>query len=444
MAKINVSKILPLYCFIWTIQNTFCLSYDDITVDYLGLYSSYSFDNGTFSTVIPRPNATAPIDVALQMKIYFISDFDAVDGTIGLIGSLKMSWQDSAAFVFAKYVHGENLHVDYRKLWTPVMVLKNSVDSVKRVGNEAYKVRYDTQFGVVTWQPRVIINAACSPDMSYFPFDQQVCSLTFVPWFQDKDTIRLKVQSSEWDTVDYSKNGVWAIEKTESSVSLTGDSYKVDFTITINRAPTYFLVNIVLPILCLSLLSGMVFLLPAASGERIGFCITCFLAFVVLLQTLMRYLPSTSSPMSLLCYYVIIMMMFSGTLGIINILLMRLYLKPETEPMPKWLKHVLELIKCIKCRKLYRRIKRSASKTEKSSNGIANEKTENVTHVKSVKQLEEAIQHKADTEEDQESDFEEMDWNTLGKLFDSFFFLVFIGVQCAVSLFFLVPIAARL
>ena len=44
----------------------------------------------------------------------------------------------------------------------------------------------------------------------------------------------------------------------------------------------------------------------------------------------------------------------------------------------------------------------------------------------------------------EENDLNDPDWEDLGRIFDSFFFLVFLGVQAAVSLFFLVPIAARL
>jgi len=62
-----------------------------------------------------------------------------------------------------------------------------------------------------------------------------------------------------------------------------------------------------------------------------GFCITCFLAFVVLMQTTMTFLPEIASPMSLLCIYVFLMMCSSVFINILCILTLRIYHKPEKE-----------------------------------------------------------------------------------------------------------------
>ena len=418
-------------------------TYDERVGNYTALYSFYSFGtNGVFDTVIPKEDTTQPIDVSLQMKLYSVGDVDAVAGRIQLFGALKMVWQDTIITAIGSkalpLTSPSDLVVDYRRLWTPVIVLMNSADSVDRIGDEAYKVRYETTTKTVTWQPRVLIEAACAPNVRYFPFDQQECSLTFLPWGQNKTKIKLSVLSDEWDVTDYSENGVWKIDKTASAASEVGEFYNAVFTITINRVPTYFLINIVFPILCLSLLSGMIFLLPAASGERIGFGITCFLSFVVLLQTLMQFLPRTSSPMSLLCYYVIIMMVLSATLSIVTIILLRLYHKPKNAAMPNWLKRIVELINCTICKRncCGKRNSVGPKMPGKTSNNNSTQ-----LEVMSISSTDKLGDGPVVTEE---NDLNDPDWEDLGRIFDSFFFLVFLGVQAAVSLFFLVPIAARL
>jgi hypothetical protein len=63
----------------------------------------------------------------------------------------------------------------------------------------------------------------------------------------------------------------------------------------------------------------------------LGFCITCFLSFVVLMQTTMQFLPQIASPMSLLCVYVFLMMCFSVFINIVTVLMLRIYHKPEKE-----------------------------------------------------------------------------------------------------------------
>lgn len=426
-----------------------CVTYDDVKKEYAALYEAYRFNitndiYGVYNTVIPRPDSLAPLDVSLQMKLYSISGFDAVSGSIELIGSLKLVWQDWVTLI----EQGQRLRVDPRRIWTPVIVLRNAADSVTSVGDTTYKVQFDSFTGEVTWQPRVIAKAACDPDVRYFPFDQQTCSLNFTPWFQDKDKIKLLVSSNEWDLLDYSENGVWIVEKTESAATLEGNSYQAVFTITINRAPIYFLISIVFPILFVSLLSGTLFLLPAASGERLGFGMTCFLALVVLLQSLMQFMPRVSSPMSLLCYYVIVMIMFSATVSIVTILLLRLYNKPENERIPRWLVHVLEIIKCIKCKRVKcgKRgvvVPKDETSTSKQNGSVPHETSTKQNKTKPEAELPNTRLGKT-READDNGQIEEVDWDTLGKLLDTFFFVVFLAVQGAVSFFFLLPITARI
>ncbi|KAH3828982.1 hypothetical protein DPMN_130970 [Dreissena polymorpha] len=199
----------------------------------------------------------------------------------------------------------------------------------------------------------MIAKAACEPDMTYFPFDQQNCELSFTTWFQNRSILTLTLGSSEWNLDNYDVNGVWEIEETTAEISEVGGYDYAKFTIKFNRNPMYFVINLVFPVLLLSLLSGFVFILPAASGERVGFGITCFLSFMVLLQTIMIYKPQTSSPMYLFCYYVILMLLFSGFLSIVTILLLKVSNDSGID-VPKWLVHFVEIIKCIKIRKLIR------------------------------------------------------------------------------------------
>lgn len=269
-----------------------------------------------------------------------------------------MSWVDSISSLYASsgalfdVTVIDSLMVNFQNVWTPVIVMVNSADTVKRIGESTYKVRFNTTNGRATWQPRLIANAACSPDVTYFPFDQQVCDLTFTPWFQNTSIITLSLATNEWNMDKYDVNGVWSVDKTESKLSQDSNGYDVaTFTITFSRNPMFFTINLVFPVLMLSLLSGLVFLLPPDSGERVGFAITCFLSFVVLLQTIMTSMPQTSSPMSLFCYYVILMMLFSGVLSIFNILLLKVYNSPQKN-VPRLIVHFLEIIKCIKCKRL--------------------------------------------------------------------------------------------
>ncbi len=58
----------------------------------------------------------------------------------------------------------------------------------------------------------------CTIDITYYPFDEQVCSLTFGAW--SYHTVKMNLTNME-DTVNldsYKKNGEWDIIATEVSV----------------------------------------------------------------------------------------------------------------------------------------------------------------------------------------------------------------------------------
>ncbi|XP_060576297.1 neuronal acetylcholine receptor subunit alpha-3-like [Ruditapes philippinarum] len=494
------------------IQTTQCSSWTEVKAEYEKLYNAYSMNQfESYVNTIPSNDFTQPLDIRLEFEMNSLAEYDAVNGALDVIGSLSMTWTDSiGALGSVTFDTGKinEVMVHYKTVWTPVIVLINSADSIQRVGDETYKVRLNLGTGEANWKPRIIIKGSCSPDVTYFPFDQQSCTFTFQPWYLTKTRLKLSVASNEWKMDRYDKSGVWDIESTDSSTYISGDYYFANFTVTFNREPTYFTVNLVLPILCLSMLSGCVFLLPAASGERIGFVITCFLSFIVLLQTTMTYLPQASSPMSLLCYYVIVMMLFSAILTLITAILLRVYHKPKGEDVPRWLIHVLEIIKCIKCRRvcgkkansvedgsffpgksskkggsLNQMPKRTVFNADRLSSvtGYSSPKSleqmkvksvtsadsfasssmasvaDDVDNVKSASKsrsnrekvkviasgLEVATESSEYYEEDDESTIEEIDWELIGHLLDTFFLLAFIGVQVGFSIIFLVPIGTR-
>lgn len=366
-----------------------------IRKSYSIIYNHY-YNNGTSLTdIIPVVNQNQHITVRLSMALNSLNGFDAVAGHIDISGSIKLQWLDEITFATESAPSGiSSILIDYDKAWTPSIVLVNAVDTIKNIGESTYKLDYNPQTGNVQWQPRILLRASCTPDVKYYPFDRQVCDFTYTAWGYSSEEIKLAVTSSEWDCSKAEDSGVWKIISTTSSTFQDDGSDFAKFEITIERHPLYFTFNIGLPILLLGVLNGFVFLLPAESGERIGFCVTCFLSFVVLMQTTMGFLPQIASPMSLLCIYVFLMMCCSVFINIVTILMLRIYHKPENDKVPKWIQMAVRIIGCKFCRS-------------------------------------------------KDKEPEEMNWPSVGRLLDFFFFLVFVGAQIAMTLTFLIPIGTH-
>ena len=489
---------------LWTMLLTcvYGATYEQVKTEYTKLVEGYTIvgtaNGDPYSQTVPTNSL--PMEVTLTLNIFSLGGFDPVSGTIDIVGSLHMEWIDEIAIVNSPTISFDtatvqSFLVDYRLVWTPVIVLINSANSVQRIGDPSYKVRYETATGKVTWEPRMILKATCKPDVSFFPFDEQQCVLTFQSWIHDSSLIQLQTGSSYWGTDDFENNGIWTMEKTKSRVDMEGGYYKAVFEINIRRNALYFTINIVFPVLLLAALSGCLFLLPAASGERVGFGIICFLSFVVLLQVTMSFLPEASAPMSILCYYVILMMTLTAVLSIVNVLLIKVHMAEEGVPLPKWLVHFVEIVKCTKFKRwrqnrarrqsdlslvsssdveradtdfgrsssnfesqnsaLNRRNRRvcSRSEVEKETSGSVMERRENARNQRydiggsctSLSRTNSFIDsepgHIQITR--QRDDCTTIDWLSIGKFLDFFFLLVFLSIQAVLSVFFLAPLALR-
>ena len=80
----------------------------------------------------------------------------------------------------------------------------------------------------------------------------------------------------------YTENAEWTLVETSTAVDILQDEIsRLQFILKLRRKPVFLVVNVVIPILFLSVLNTGVFLLSRESGERIAFCITMLLSFAV-------------------------------------------------------------------------------------------------------------------------------------------------------------------
>ena len=94
-----------------------------------------------------------------------------------------------------------------------------------------------------------------------------------------------------------------------------------------------------------------VFIIPANSGERIGYSLSVLLSNVVFLTLVSDNLPSTSKPkISYICYLLLADVISSSCIIVCTIIGLRIHQKPDSEKIPKLL---LALLKCTRKGKKY-------------------------------------------------------------------------------------------
>ncbi len=99
-------------------------------------------------------------------------------------------------------------------------------------------------------------------------------------------------------------NGEWEVNELPAHRLETGEGNHVfaivEFGLEFKRKPTYYVINVVAPTLCLSLLVLLVMRLPAESGEKISMGVTLLLSFAVYMLLVSDSVPTTSDAVPVL------------------------------------------------------------------------------------------------------------------------------------------------
>ena len=189
----------------------------------------------------------------------------------------------------------------------------------------------------------------CSLDVTTYPWDRQTCPLRFMVWGYYSKEVLLTTSSDGVDRSNYLGNGAWELE---SATSTMGGSEipAVQVTIKIRRFSKFAVVNVLIPVLTLTVLNLFAFFIPPTSGEKLSYCITVLLALAVFLSIVADHLPGNSNNMAHLCYYLMFVLMISTFICVSSVLSVGFHHMAERGVPPQWLRRTLSKLKCSRSR----------------------------------------------------------------------------------------------
>ncbi|XP_060556969.1 neuronal acetylcholine receptor subunit alpha-7-like [Ruditapes philippinarum] len=176
----------------------------------------------------------------------------------GLMHITELDWHDEQLqWNASDYGNMTDSMFMLSQIWIPPLVLSNAADEFKIIGDNS--------------------DFASSPVSS---------------WMFLEHMIDLGSSTSTVNLDIYKEHGEWDIIGT----SLSG--YKlpaVEFTLELKRKYSYYLLNMLLPVIILATMAPFVFILPVESGEKIGFALTILLSLSVVMTIVSDNIPPTST-----------------------------------------------------------------------------------------------------------------------------------------------------
>ncbi|XP_038645297.1 acetylcholine receptor subunit alpha isoform X2 [Scyliorhinus canicula] len=202
--------------------------------------------------------------------------------------------------------------------------------------------------GKVIWTPPAIYKSYCEIIVTYFPFDQQNCSIKLGIWTYDGTRVAIFPENDRPDLSIFMESGEWVMKdyrgwKHWVYYTCCPDTPYLDITyhFVMQRLPLYFVVNVIIPCLLFSFLTGLVFYLPTDSGEKMTLSISVLLSLTVFLLVIVELIPSTSSAVPLIGKYMLFTMIFVISSIIITVVVINTHHRsPSTHTMPQWVRKV--------------------------------------------------------------------------------------------------------
>ncbi|XP_052224774.1 acetylcholine receptor subunit alpha-like [Dreissena polymorpha] len=254
------------------------------------------------------------VNVTCGLRLNNILKLDIVEQTLSVMASLTVIWKDGRL----SWNPGEwmGLYVLYPRnidVWKPVIVHANSAVGISVLGDDSNKNSIPVALaatGDLYWMAPLYLVSFCQIDVSKFPFDTQTCDIEFSTWMLDEAVLSLRHSSEDIVLEEYTENGEFVIE---STTTLKKDKIQLQYVnikalvyrLVLRRRSTYYIVNLVLPVMLLQVLGVLVFKIPASSGEKLSFSLTMLLSLTVLMTMVSAMIPTTSLQVSVFCIYLL-------------------------------------------------------------------------------------------------------------------------------------------
>ena len=283
-------------------QNAACYKFDDIKRLKQKLLTSHDGD------IQPRVDQNEQIKVKIIFYLTMLQDLNEREQKFTMLGYFNVSWWDEYLQWNVDDYNGiPSVHLRVDKVWQPGIALVNPAEDLQFLrGSSQYPYLRVASWGDVVWFPGERLSVRCEMDVRMYPFDLQHCVAQFSIWGRQSYQLVFTPVAEKVLFFGDIEHPLWDIKETklDVNVSVFGESV-LNMHFYFKRKPTFTVWTIIVPIILLSFINDLVFLIPNDSGERNSFSITAFLAYAVFISAIASILPEDSKRTSYITLYLV-------------------------------------------------------------------------------------------------------------------------------------------
>ncbi|XP_061102695.1 neuronal acetylcholine receptor subunit alpha-9-I [Conger conger] len=294
----------------------------------------------------PVEDTDKALNVTLQITLSQIKDMDERNQVLTSYLWIRQIWHDAYLKWDKDAYDGlEVIRIPSDLVWRPDIVLYNKADdeSSGPAGTNVV-LRYN---GEITWDSPSITKSSCVVDVSYFPFDNQQCNLTFGSWTYNGNQVDITMGMDSGDLSDFVENVEWECHGMPAAKNVImygccSDPYPdITYTLLLKRRSAFYIFNLLLPCIMISFLAPLSFYLPADSGEKVSLGVTVLLALTVFQLMVAESMPPSESVPLIGKYYIATMIMITASTALTIFIMNIHFCGAEAKPVPYWAKVVI-------------------------------------------------------------------------------------------------------
>ncbi|XP_046578298.1 neuronal acetylcholine receptor subunit beta-3-like [Haliotis rubra] len=285
------------------------------TIDDLYRLRHHLFVNYT-SDVRPLLNQSQLLQMDVSFRFMRIHRIDNTQKEFSIRGLLSLAWKDEfLSWKSAEFGGLGHYHPKKGEIWIPSILNEDGVGNQEVMETITRRVLYKN--GSVVVHVPGYFSTFCYFDMTYFPFDSQSCEikLNSLDYFAEELEFRL-VSKQVTKIGKYNTDAEWTVvwaTMTSKQIAIPPQSYtSVRILFQLSRKPLFAILNIVIPIVTISVLSMMVFLVPVESGEKLSFSLSALLSLAVFMSFISEQIPASSEKPPLLVIYLTSMVLLNA------------------------------------------------------------------------------------------------------------------------------------
>ena len=276
-----------------------------------------------------------------------ITEYDIITGKLTLSGYLTLKWKDEILQWQESAFGGvSRISVDIEEIWNPQLRQTTEITDDK-----FFASAWLSSSGNVSAVIATAFVGYCDVDVVNFPVDVQMCGFSVISPASDANELSISLMRNDIDTSPLRHHGEWEIIETKvfpisyKEMDIDMDFIGVAFEVTLKRRPQFTALHTLGPLVLISVLNMMIYIVPIQSGERLSFSVTILLALIFFTTNVSNSIPHNSLKIPIMSTITISIITLCSINVIISVIFSRIAaqrFKPVTGCLKSFVRMVLQ------------------------------------------------------------------------------------------------------